>query len=177
MEMEEQYDRIYRYCYYKIQEVSLAEDITQEAFLHFLEKDRTGLERPLAYLYTIARNLCVDELRKKKLQRALENKINHFPDTSRDMQSAVTDHIVLQQALQLLTEEERDLVILRFVNDVSAADLAAIYGISRFAVYRKVSRTLGKLKRSIEGEQKRNGKENEKKSRHHSKKYGKEDFT
>ncbi|MCI9125522.1 MAG: RNA polymerase sigma factor [Eubacterium sp.] len=155
MEMEEQYDRIYRYCYYKIQHVALAEDITQETFLHYLEKEKTDVERPLAYLYTIARNLCVDELRKRKIQEALESKIDHFSDTGRDMQSVVTDHIVLQQALQLLTEEERELVILRFVNDVSAADLAVIYGISRFAVYRRVSRTLGKLKRSMEGQQKK----------------------
>lgn len=40
MELEEQYDKIYRYCYFKLQHVQKAEDITQETFLRYLESKR-----------------------------------------------------------------------------------------------------------------------------------------
>lgn len=66
-DMEEQYDKIYRYCYFKLGNPQLAEDITQEAFLRSLESERFRVGgRPLAFLYTIARNLCIDEYRKRK---------------------------------------------------------------------------------------------------------------
>ena len=63
--IEEQYDKIYRYCYFRVKNQHTAEDITQETFLRFFESSSykdTG--RPLAYLYTIARNLCMEEFRK-----------------------------------------------------------------------------------------------------------------
>ena len=49
MNLEEYYDDIYRYCFFRIQDRSLAEDLTQETFL-----------------YTIARNLCIDYIRHTK---------------------------------------------------------------------------------------------------------------
>ena len=38
-EIEKQYDRIYRYCYFKLRKREAAEDITQETFLRFLESE------------------------------------------------------------------------------------------------------------------------------------------
>ena len=65
MDIEEQYDKIYRYCYFKLYDKQSAQDITQEAFLRFY---RQGLNldrnKQLPYFYKIAKNLCVDSLRK-----------------------------------------------------------------------------------------------------------------
>ena len=56
IDMQEQYDKIYRYCYYKVNNSALAEDLTQETFLKYFEQT-AYIERGkmLAYLYTIAR--------------------------------------------------------------------------------------------------------------------------
>ncbi len=66
-DIKEQYDKIYRYCYFKLQNADLAEDITQEAFLKLYEHygflSGTGA---IKALYTIAGNLCIDEFRKNK---------------------------------------------------------------------------------------------------------------
>ena len=35
MDIEEQYDKIYRYCYFKMYDDQIAQDITQETFLRF----------------------------------------------------------------------------------------------------------------------------------------------
>ena len=62
VDFEEQYDKIYRYCYFKVHKQELAEDITQETFLRFIRKYGVREEEwVLRYLYRIAHNLCVDE--------------------------------------------------------------------------------------------------------------------
>ncbi len=40
LDMEEQYDRIYCYCYFRLHSQQAAEDITQETFLRYLENER-----------------------------------------------------------------------------------------------------------------------------------------
>ena len=67
---EEQYDKIYRYCYFRVRDAVRAEDLTQETFLRYFARrssagdfpDRDG-EDELRYLYRIAHNLCVDSYR------------------------------------------------------------------------------------------------------------------
>ena len=41
MDIEEQYDKIYRYCYFKLYDTQLAQDITQETFLRFYRQGLT----------------------------------------------------------------------------------------------------------------------------------------
>jgi RNA polymerase sigma-70 factor (ECF subfamily) len=57
------YDAVYRYCYYRVGNASLAQDLTSEVFVRMVEKlDTFGVRgHPLlAWLYTIARNLVTD---------------------------------------------------------------------------------------------------------------------
>lgn len=151
IDLEEQYDRVYRYCYYRLRHTQLAEDITQEAFLRYFEsKGMENTGRPLAFLYTVARNLCIDEYRKRKPLELSDN----LP--SEDMESTLLDSVILRQALHELTEHEQELVMLRYVNEVPVADLANFYGISRFALYRETKSVLKKLERRIS-----DGSENE----------------
>lgn len=54
-DIEEQYDKIYRYCYFKLHSRELAEDVTQETFLRYLEHyNCLTTVSALKYLYTIA---------------------------------------------------------------------------------------------------------------------------
>lgn len=64
MDIEEQYNKIYRYCYMKTRDHHTSEDLTQETFLHFLENHSyREIGKQMAYLYVIARNLCNDYYR------------------------------------------------------------------------------------------------------------------
>lgn len=144
IDIDEQYDKIYRYCYFRLKNQHMAEDITQETFLRFFESSSykdTG--RPLAYLYTIARNLCIEEFRRvptEELKEEIEQK--GFEDT-------IVEKQTLYEAMDSLTKEEQELLLLRYVNEVAYKDLCRLYGKSRFALYRELSQITNKLERRI----------------------------
>ena len=144
IDIDEQYDKVYRYCYFRVKNQHLAEDITQETFLRFFESSSyKDAGRPLAYLYTVARNLCIDEFRKVHTEELKEEIVqNGFED-------AVVEKENLHQAMATLSKEEQELILLRYVNEVSLADISKMYGKSRFALYREISKITSKLERRI----------------------------
>lgn len=146
-DLEEHYDKIYRFCYMKIKHQQSAEDITQETFLRFLEEHTyKEMGKMLAYLYTIARNLCMDYFRRKEVLSLNEDMVKEHPD---DAQSSMLRSIVLKQAVLRLEPDEQELIFLRFVNEVPVNHISKILGISRFAVYRKTKESLGKMQKEL----------------------------
>lgn len=146
MDLEEQYDKIYRYCYMKIGNRQTAEDITQETFLRFLENENyQDMGKRLAYLYTIARNLCMDYFRKPQ-PIPLAEEIPVETD-----EEGIVSLISLKRAVSVLEEGEQELLFLRFVNEVPASSIGELTGQSRFSVHRRINRILAKLKKELGG--------------------------
>ena len=144
MDYEAQYDKIYRYCYHRLRHRELAEDITQEAFLRLYASDsyrETG--KAIRYLYTVARNLCIDEYRRHKPEPLADD----LP--APDAEPAHLDALDLREALNSLTVEERELVLMRYANAEPVSVIAGVLGISRFAVYRKTTAILNKLRQQL----------------------------
>lgn len=144
--MEEHYDKIYRYCYFKLKHRELAEDITQETFLRFLNRGGDcRMTHALPYLYTIARHLCIDEYRKKKpLSMPKEQQIEDAGAEERMFTS-----VLIRQALSQLEEEERELLMLRYVNEVPVYVICRMFELSRYTVYRKLKKALKKLEENL----------------------------
>lgn len=141
MDLEEQYDKIYRYCYFKVNQREIAEDITQETFLRFLESSNyVNTGKAMQYLYTIARNLCVDEYRKQKTEVLDEEVVDSYAEDT------MITRISVRTALAQLDEADRELLLLRYVNEVPVSVICKLYGISRFAVYRRISQATKNLK-------------------------------
>ena len=146
-DIEKQYDKIYRYCYFKVKNASVAEDLTQETFLKFLQQNSyRECGKKMEYLYTIARNLCIDSLRTRK-ELPLEEEVAG----KRPMEN-VELNLSVRQALSMLKEEEQELLLFRYVNDMPVGKIAEFTNQSRFAVYRKTKEALGKLKKQLRKE-------------------------
>ena len=129
MDIEEQYDKIYHYCYFKIYDKQLAQDITQETFLRFYKQELNfDSSKHLPYLYTIARNLCIDEFRKK----AIESLENFQDEAIYDPCEEWVDNLTLRTIIQKMPLEEQELIFLRYVNEMSITSICSIMGISRF---------------------------------------------
>ena len=149
MNLEDQYDRIFRYLYFHLHDKHAAEDLTQETFLRFL-KSRTYRDenRQLQYLYTIARNLCRQHYRDQMITYALEEQEETL--AAEGFEQPLLEQITLRDALQKLSPEEKELLFLHYVNDVPVSVLSGMYKISRFAVYRKLKRILNRIRHELE---------------------------
>ena len=146
MDIEEQYDKIYRYCYFKMYDDQIAQDITQETFLRFCKQGlNLGSDKELPYLYTIAKNLCIDHFRKRTVESLEEITEEVIDDPTEDLISNLT----LRMIMSKLPEDEQELIFLRYVNEVSITTICKITGLSRFSVYRKLSKSLKWLKEEL----------------------------
>lgn len=147
IDIEKQYDRIYRYCYFKLHNREAAEDITQEAFLRYLERYRFAApETALKYLYTIARNLCIDEYRKPAAMPLPED----IPEPSGEDDRLT--NLALYQALREMPQKQQELLLLRYVNEVPAGVIAKLFGISRFALRRRLLAATDLLRKKLREE-------------------------
>ena len=146
MDIEEQYDKIYRYCYFKMYDDQIAQEITQETFLRFYKQGlNLGSDKELPYLYTIAKNLCIDHFRKRTVESLEEITEEVIDDPTEDLISNLT----LRMIMSKLPEDEQELIFLRYVNEISITAICKITGLSRFAVYRKLSKSLKWLKEEL----------------------------
>ena len=150
MDLHEQYDKIYRYCYFKLNHRETAEDITQETFLRYFDSVRDiryeEKGKALQYLYTIARNLCIDKFREQPLEKLPEEQVMQ---TSVDIEDQLITSFSIKTALRRLDKESQELLLLRFANEVPVSVICNIMGISRFAVYRKTNAALKQMEKQL----------------------------
>ena len=146
MDIEKQYDKIYRFCYYRVHNRETAEDLTQETFLRFMNGRYEERGEVIRYLYTIARNLCIEESRRIKAEELPAD----ISDEGAGAEG-LADRILVRLALDKMTEEDRELLILRYLNEVSVTDICKITGISRFSLYRRLNRVKKDFIKLMEG--------------------------
>ena len=143
IDLEDQYEKIYRYCYYRLRNRERAEDVTQETFLRWFASDTyRDKNQLLQYLYTVARHLCTDEFRRPA---ALP-----LPEDVPDREADPLLSIALRSELDKLPPEDRELVLLRCVNGEPMAVLSRLYGQSRFALRRRLNGILKALRDALE---------------------------
>lgn len=142
IDISAEYDKIFRYCYIRLGDRHKAEDVTQETFLRYLERPQyhSG-SKTLRLLYTIARNLCTDEYRKRSSVQLPEDM-----DSGIDLEGNILESVSLQKALSELPDEDRELLLLRYVNDVPVGVIAGILGVARTTVTRRLNRITGELR-------------------------------
>lgn len=153
---------IYRYAYYRIGDVQDAEDLTARVFVRALKHIRNYNERGVpfaAWLYRIAHNLVVnfhrDTSRKpsisldatgdgdEPLTRELHADDANDHDHAIDLQK---DQAKLVRAIRALSEERQQLIVLKFVEQMSNADIGQIMTRSEGAVKSLYHRTLIQLR-------------------------------
>lgn len=147
-------ERIYRFVYYLIGNQPVAEDITQVTFLR-LWKNLPSLSTHKgtfqAYAYTTARNLVIDWQRKKKdvsLDAAAQLE---EADTNTDSLIIQEEAKQLHHVLASLPSEDRQLVSLRYFEELSYSDIAKIIGKNEGSIRVKLHRILAMLKNKLKG--------------------------
>jgi RNA polymerase sigma-70 factor (ECF subfamily) len=136
------YERpIYSFIYHYFQDRALCEDLTQETFLRayrFIDSFRTR-EKMSTWLYSIAKNLCIDELRRRRRGSLVDiNAVD--PDLlvadnrgGDDPQyTAIEDEMgdILRTQILRLPEKYRACIILFYFNELSYEEISSVMNIS-----------------------------------------------
>ena len=137
---------VYRFALWLAGEGSEAEDITSETFIRaWAHRRRIRTETLKAYLFTIARNLYLQHLRKNNRLAVLQD-VHQDPASGPDR--LVESHFELrnvQQTLQTLPETDRTAFILRVQHEIHYEEIARMLGLSLSAAKVKVYRVRKKL--------------------------------
>jgi len=133
------YQEIYRYLCYRTGDPMVAEDLTSEVFLRMVQalpRYRVEASPFKAWLFQIARNLAIDHYRQAGKQSLVvmdENMGSADPEMDRMIESRLNSASLLQ-SLASMDELYRDVLLLRFIEDLSAAETARILEKSEDAV-------------------------------------------
>lgn len=147
------YDDIYYFCSYKIGDRQQAYDCTQETFLKLTRSIHGYKERQKfkGYLFSIARNVCMDYFRgKRPVVTDPEELLSLTAD--KDAFGKMELAQVLFQALKELTAEQREVVVLRFYHDFKLKEIARIVGVPLPTAKSRLKRGMAKLKEILEKE-------------------------
>lgn len=148
-------NKIYRFAFYKTSSKELAEDIASQSFLKLWEKISIGgpIQSVQALLYQIARNLIIDHYRSKHntevpLEFELDSQAVHAVHIDEKIHSKI-DNELLRPAVMKLKEEYREVVVLRYIEELSISEIAKIVDKSNGNVRTLTHRALAELKKIL----------------------------
>lgn len=142
------YEEIYKYCYRHLGRKEPAEDITQEVFLKFMVHSGKYREKGKMrnYLYVIARNAIRDFIRKK----TLEDGYSVPEQGQRDETGQLIERIHVADCLARLSHADRELIILRYYQELKFKDIAAILKMPVSTVRYQMKQAEQRLKERLE---------------------------
>jgi RNA polymerase sigma-70 factor (ECF subfamily) len=144
---------VYGFITYRVRDRHLAEDLTQETFIRALRAwprfdPRKASER--TWLLVIARNLLIDHHRRDRSDPEAEIDERALPSTP-GPEADLARWSELSDALAELNDRDREIVALRFGADLTGPEIAEVLGLSLSNVQQILSRSLRRLRVSLEG--------------------------
>ena len=147
---ERTFPRVYAYVASLLRDDSAAEDVTAQAFERAYRKRRSYRPRRGsmdAWLFGIARNAALDELRRRKRRAVLALDPEDTEATApEDHAELAVRRETVRTALATLDGQERDLIALRFAGGLSNREIARVLRMSESNVGTRLHRTITKLR-------------------------------
>jgi len=144
-------DDVYAYVAGLLRDRSAAEDVTATAFERAYR--RSGSFNPArgtrrAWLFGIARNAALDELRRRKRTTELTSEPVADEAPADEAAEVAVRRAALREAMAKLSHRERELVALKFFAGLTTAEIASVLAVGERAAAMRVHRTIEKLRRA-----------------------------
>ena len=145
-------DHVLRMCFLSLCDKTLAEDAMQDTYLKIRSAAHLyrPMGRPVAWIITITRNICLMQLREKSRTAWTppdENSDLHSPASSAfDAFGDAEDRLVLTKMLDLLSEEDRQIIVLHAISGMKHREIAQVMSLPLSTVLAKYRRALQKLR-------------------------------
>lgn len=157
--IDKYYKDIYWFCLYLTSDKEESYDITQEVFLRFIKYMSSYTHGNLkGYLLIIARNLCYDYLNKKAKRNYIQQtdqtlmyeENEKIKDTSGNLELEHAElrylfHVILGQ----LPAEQREVIILRFGEELKFKEIAKVMGCSQSTVKSRYRLAIARLRKEM----------------------------
>jgi RNA polymerase sigma-70 factor (ECF subfamily) len=147
-------DDVYAYVAGLLRDRSAAEDVTAAAFERaYRKRSRFNSRRgsPRAWLFGIARNAALDELRRRGRHARMEDEPADLTGLGAIQQVEHSElRLALGQALEELAPRERELVALKFFAGLSNGEIGRVIGVSESNVGTRLHRTMDKLREALD---------------------------
>lgn len=146
---------IYRFVLIKVSDKRVAEDITQEVFLKTWQHlvDKKTIKSFQAFIFRIARNTVIDHYRRSDRQ---ELPLEYAPEEDVDSDNIITDldksidMDVLLKEIRNLKSEYQEVLLLRYVEDLSIDDIAQVMQKDKNNIRVIIHRALSRLKKNLD---------------------------
>lgn len=141
----EHHNAVRRFIERRVSDRESAADLTMDCFEIAWRKRDPRDPFGLPWLYRTARNLIANEYRRRDREEALWSHIeDHVRSLSRESESALTERLV--EAIRALPEREREILWLTYWEELSAAEVAVVVGMSAGAVWTRLNRVRARLR-------------------------------
>lgn len=159
---------VYNFILRQIRQSTVAEDLTQDVFVRVIQNatEFRHSSRFSTWVYTIARNICIDHLRKMSLRRhpSLDQPTQDAEDgptlgeRTRDTHHAAeVDRaaigkelgVHIQRAVEGLPDDQREVFLLREVGNVPFKDIADMVGVSENTIKSRMRYALERLQKAL----------------------------
>jgi RNA polymerase sigma-70 factor (ECF subfamily) len=149
---------IFNYIFYRTGDPELADDLTSDVFVRLVDKYKPQNQngRPIApWLYSVARNLIIDHQRRAK-RIGWQSLSEHAPASEasnpiRQVEQRTMEEC-LMKAMEYLTEEQRQVILLKFIERRSNLEIGEELGKPEGAIKSLQYRALAGLRRALEKE-------------------------
>ncbi|HEY7629566.1 MAG TPA: sigma-70 family RNA polymerase sigma factor [Thermoleophilaceae bacterium] len=148
------FPRVYGYVASLLRDRSAAEDVTAQAYERAYRKHRSfraARGSREAWLFGIARNAALDELRKRQRRAGLTVELEDVSTPSPPEYAEIAlRRETVRAALMTLDAREQDIVALKFAGDLSHAEIAKVLRISESNAGTRLHRALEKLRKACD---------------------------
>lgn len=149
-------DALFRYCYFQTSNRDVATDLLQDTFIKTWQYLQGGnqVDNIKAFLYKVAKNLIIDYRRKKKsysLDAITETGVDFKSEI--DEEERVTedfDKEFVVSKLENLEDDYREILTMRYVNEMSIREIADTLGMTANNVSVKIHRGVDRMKKILE---------------------------
>jgi RNA polymerase sigma-70 factor (ECF subfamily) len=145
---------ILRYLYARLHDQEGAQDLTQEVFVRVIKGiggfEYRGEKSFLGWLYTIANNVLIGQARRKRaISTPLDESIEVVDPRGQEEVLSIYDRVSLQQAISQLTQDQQQVLTLKFFADMTNNEIATTIGRTEGAVKALQHRALQSLQQIL----------------------------
>ena len=144
-------DALFRHCYFRVGDREKAKDLLQETFAKTWQylAERGKIDNLRAFLYRVATNLIIDLFRKKRPEISLEDLKERGFEIGSNADKKLRNEVAGKEALLFLRKlkpEYREVIIMRYIDDLSLKEIAEILNDTENNVSVRIHRGLKQIR-------------------------------